>query len=199
MTTEELIAKRGPYIRTWSGHRFHPLDLHPEDIRLVDIYHQQLMAPRWGGCCRIPYDSLRHSLWCARQMGDDVNIRTMAFHDCSEAYMCDMPKPFKLLLPDYTKVEKTIMDVASRAHNFVYPLNKYCAEIDALALVAERIALFDQDHWFLQEDFDYLEHLWNPAFEARDRILDICNLSDNQVIFEIDRIVQRTAPTALAA
>ena len=43
-------------------------------------------------------------------------------HDASEAYIGDMPSPFKKLMPDYKKLEDNLMKVIAQKFGFEYPL-----------------------------------------------------------------------------
>jgi len=55
-------------------------------------------------------------------------------HDCSEAYLIDMPKPIKLELPDYNKVEDVLMAALSKRFKFRFPLTDDIKLADKIAL-----------------------------------------------------------------
>lgn len=58
-------------------------------------------------------------------------------HDASEAYLGDLPKPIKDMLPGYKRLEKKVMECISLKFGFKYP---FCSEIhqkDKMALEYE--------------------------------------------------------------
>lgn len=55
-------------------------------------------------------------------------------HDSSEAYLVDIPKPIKLELPDYNKVEDVLMDALAKRFKFQYPLSPEVKAVDKIAL-----------------------------------------------------------------
>lgn len=67
---------------------------------------------RFAGHLRKPYSVLQHSLVAARNVREDptvdMNRRGLGalMHDASEAYLRDIPKPLKELLPDYKVIEE---------------------------------------------------------------------------------------------
>ena len=127
------------YIRTYTGKKLHCANPQPEEICIEDIAHGLSAAPRWGGQCGLRYTVAAHSIYCYRM----VPTLAMLLHDASEAYFCDIPAPFKVLLPDYKKVENKIMTAIATRFDFSWPLTATEKAADAAALYIERLLLFD--------------------------------------------------------
>ncbi|HYH57299.1 MAG TPA: hypothetical protein VD772_11845, partial [Anseongella sp.] len=58
-------------------------------------------------------------------------------HDSAEAYLGDIPKPLKNLLPDYTRIEKYLMQIIAAKFDFEYPLPRIIKEADMQAIRQE--------------------------------------------------------------
>lgn len=82
---------------------------------------------------------LRHTFHVISYLKDDKNILAALLHDASEAYLCDMPKPIKMLLPGYLDLEEKIMKAIAATFEFEYPLNEDVENADKLALEYEFI------------------------------------------------------------
>jgi hypothetical protein len=103
------INGRGPnYIRTFSGKRFWPLDPRTEDICLADIAHGLAGEGRWSNQTKARINVAWHSNRVRRlaMLVAPKDLRLMAglyaqLHDAHEAYLKDIPRPLKSLLPQY--------------------------------------------------------------------------------------------------
>ena len=70
---------------------------------------------------------------------DTKELKKIALlHDATEAYMRDLPKPLKYLLPDYQKMEDTLWKVISTRFNVPFELPDVIKEIDMRLLMTER-------------------------------------------------------------
>ncbi len=203
---------RGPYIRTFTGRKFHPLTPRPEDFCLTDVVHQLSRVVRWGGCSRTPFSVLHHSLWCqeiargredrAFPAGELIDApegyrlinsvsKDLLFHDLSEAYICDVPKPIKCALGNYKSIEDGIMLAAAQRYHFRYPLTDHGKEIDELALVAERIALFDPNVRCLSEDYFNLSHLFVDAINTAHIVTRVSEYDSEESISRFMRLAEQ--------
>jgi len=148
------------YIRTYTGGKFFAFEPERGDIRIEDIAHGLGYNCRWGGHCSHWYPIAAHSIWCA--LAAPMHLRFEALmHDASEAFLCDIPAPFKRLLPQYKEVEKTVMVAIAKRFNFPYPPNPLVKRIDTLALYQERKALFP--HTPPKEDVETIPRIAVPA------------------------------------
>jgi uncharacterized protein len=126
-------ARRGEWMQTFTGKRFWPLDPRPEDFDLEAIAHALSNLCRFGGHTRTLYTVGEHSVrvsYVTEVLLDEVRapkhgavyldeetteaaliLLGALFHDATEAYLLDMPRPLKVHLPDY----RTIYDGVDRA------------------------------------------------------------------------------------
>jgi hypothetical protein len=82
-------------------------------ILVSDIAHSLSGLPRFLAHTDKFYSVAEHSVLCARYAAakgwDDI-AGLCLFHDASEAYIGDIPSPWKGLLPDYVALEKKIQN-----------------------------------------------------------------------------------------
>jgi len=128
------------YIRTVSGKMFKTAPS-PEDFCREDIAHGLAIAPRWGGQARWRYPVAAHCIYVAMMLPDEFKFDGL-MHDTSEAYFCDIPSPFKALMPEYKAIENNIMAAAAKRFEFCWPPPELVKVADAVALMKEHEAFF---------------------------------------------------------
>ena len=101
------VAK-GPTIMLASGKLFDFLDPHGSDFDISDIAHGLAHVCRYAGQCRAFYSVAEHSMLVADTVGDFAYEALL--HDAAEAFIGDVTRPFKQLLPDYKRIEAMIED-----------------------------------------------------------------------------------------
>lgn len=99
---------------TFSGRRFDPLMMTPEDVVLEDIAHALSLLCRGGGQLKYFYSVGQHCINCmkeakARGWSPRMQLACL-FHDASEAYISDIIRPVKVHLSNYMEIEERIMD-----------------------------------------------------------------------------------------
>lgn len=86
-------------IRVFTGRYVDPWNLAPDDVSIVDIAHGLARQCRFGGHVNDYYSVAEHSVWVAQhlwlQSGDAVLALRGLFHDATEAYLVDIPRPIK--------------------------------------------------------------------------------------------------------
>lgn len=143
------------FIETYSGLRF---SFDEPNFCLEDIAHALSNTCRYGGHCSEFYSVAEHSCLVAaimreRDLGDP---REGLLHDATEAYLSDVPAPFKQYLPDWQKIDDDL-DAALRKHYGIGEKSKGCKEADRIALFIEaRFLMADggecyHDPWGLKE------------------------------------------------
>ena len=100
-------------MNTYTGKRFDPKQMTPEDVSLRDIAHALSLLCRGGGHMKYFYTVGLHSLNCAREAASrgwsDRLVLACLLHDASEAYLSDIIRPVKMHLSNYLEIEEQIM------------------------------------------------------------------------------------------
>lgn len=162
------------YFTTATGIPVYPE--HPESttIRLEDIAHSLGMICRFGGHCRVRYSVAEHSIAvmsCVLEMcrGESPRVRfelarAALMHDAAEAYVGDLPSPFKKVLPEYKTLERRF-EAAIRDAFHLWDGDSRIKEADLMVLAAEAKALIPRieiDGW---NDADLEREAW-PGFHC---------------------------------
>lgn len=124
MTTPPLEATtRDHWFNTFSGVKFSYIDMDPDTIDIKDIAHALSMLCRYNGHIARFYSVAQHSVYVSivaaglyREtcMGEETPralemLELVKFwglmHDATEAYMGDMVRPLKVMIPAYSEME----------------------------------------------------------------------------------------------
>jgi hypothetical protein len=125
--TENLNAVRS--IRTNSGQYVNVFEPNLDTLLIEDIAHALSNQPRFGGHLPKFYSVAQHSLLCYMIAKDEEKYDAL-MHDASEAYLLDMPKPIKLEMPDYNRIEDNLMNILAKKFNFNYPKSPEVERVD---------------------------------------------------------------------
>lgn len=103
------------YITTFTGKRIDPTDPDIEMVDIRDIAHALSLTCRGNGHVKTFYSVAQHCINCAleaeaRGYSKRVVLACL-LHDASEAYMSDVPRPFKCSLPEYCQAEEHLLDM----------------------------------------------------------------------------------------
>ena len=113
-------------IYTYSGKTLDLLNVSPNDICSEDIAHALSRLCRASGQFKHFYSVAQHSLNCMKEAYARGFSRRVCFaallHDASEAYIADMPRPVKELLPDYIEIEERVQDAVLKKFG-LWPLS----------------------------------------------------------------------------
>jgi 5'-deoxynucleotidase YfbR-like HD superfamily hydrolase len=101
------------YITTYTGIHFIPTAPSIEAICIKDIAHALSMICRGNGHVKTFFSVGQHCIHCmkeARERGYSERIQfACLLHDASEAYLSDVPRPFKKNLRGYVELEEKIL------------------------------------------------------------------------------------------
>lgn len=135
-------------IRLRSGLYFDLADPKPDQFTFADIAGALSKICRFGGQCEWFYSVAEHSYHCAMVAASDglpnEIQRAVLLHDAAEAFCGDMVKPLKVMMPDYSIVEKKVEAVIAEKYGVDFSSPKV-REIDWAMLIAERRRLFSAD------------------------------------------------------
>lgn len=139
-------------ITTFSGRPFWPFNPQACDLDIDDIAHHLSLACRFSGACRTFYSVAQHSVACS--LVCDKSIAHWALmHDAAEAYLGDMPRPIKRLLPDYMEAEERILECVAHRFALPWPIPSAVKEVDVRMLASEWRDLMPRGH------LAYLDHV----------------------------------------
>lgn len=106
--------RKGKFINTYSEVKFWPLDPRKEEVKSIDIAHSLSMMCRANGHYKHFYSVAQHAINCyyeAKQKEESKRVRVACLlHDASEAYISDITRPVKCLLPEYLKIEEVLQE-----------------------------------------------------------------------------------------
>jgi len=138
----------GSWIETYSGRAFHFEDANPEDVCVEDIAHALSMLNRYTGHTLVPYSVAQH---CAimSQIVPPPFAPWALMHDATEAYLGDVSKPLKSLLPEYQLLEYNLEAVIAERFGLSWPMPETVHEADVIMLATERRDLLNPSglHW----------------------------------------------------
>lgn len=100
----------GMYIETYTGRKFNALLPTPDSVHIKDIAHALSMTCRFAGMGNAFYSVAEHSVVVADRLPDKYKLWGL-LHDAAEAYIGDMPSPFKSLFSNYKEIEANILRV----------------------------------------------------------------------------------------
>src|SRR3546814_17723231 len=105
--------------QTYTGNLIDFRNVHPEDIDIRDIAHGLAHITRFGGPAQNHITVADHSLTVDSLVPDEHTF-TALMHDAAEAYLGDIPKPLKNLLPEYSRIEKHLHNIITSKFRLTY-------------------------------------------------------------------------------
>jgi predicted RNase H-like nuclease len=157
------------YITTNSKIHFTPHNPNKDDIDINDIAHALAHMCRANGHFNSFYSVAQHSINCslearAKGYSKDVQLACL-LHDASEAYMSDITRPVKKLLPQYLDIEERLQKAIYEKFNISDVSPDTIKEIDDALLYYEFIHLLGEKVFD-----DEPELIGKPDFTQRDFI-----------------------------
>ena len=103
------------YITTYTGDHFDPTLPEAEHLHIEDIAHALSLICRGNGHVKTFFCVGSHCINCAKEAAargySDRLVLACLLHDASEAYLSDVPRPFKKHLPAYKDLEQNLLNV----------------------------------------------------------------------------------------
>jgi hypothetical protein len=135
-------------IATRSGEYFDFADPQESQVNIEDIAIGLSNTCRFAGQCEF-YSVAEHSVHCAtivlRESGNTKAALHALLHDAAEAYIGDMPKPLKNMLPEFRAVEQKVESVIRRKFGLTDEFDDIVKSIDLRMLKTEKTQLFQED------------------------------------------------------
>lgn len=125
------------YVSTFLGNRFYPLEPRIDDIEIEDIAHGLAYQCRFNGQTNAFYSVAQHSLIVASQVSDELKLAAL-LHDAAEAYLGDMVKPLKLLLPAFSEIEDSVTRIIGERFGLDLSHHRDIKRADLVALATEK-------------------------------------------------------------
>ena len=163
------------YVSTFLGNRFYPLEPRIDKVDIEDIAHGLAFQCRFNGqTCKF-YSVAQHSLIVSSLVSDELKFAAL-LHDAAEAYLGDMVKPLKILLPAFAQIEDQVTGIIAQAFGLDFGNYAPIKKADLIALATEKRDLMP----YSVEDWEYLAGIlpmqkiiepMNP-FEAKSAFLE---------------------------
>lgn len=141
-----------------SGLAYWPQDPRPHEVLIDDIAHALGMICRYGGHCRRFYSVAEHSVHVSRIVPKEHALVGL-LHDATEAYLIDLPRPVKLMLPEYRILEDINWRVIAQKFRLPVSMHTCIKEADLAICKAEQRALMSP------EPMPWSEVSWGPKGE----------------------------------
>lgn len=172
------MSDLGPFIFTYTGKRFYFKNPDPSMVCLEDIAHSLSNICRYTGHGHY-YSVAEHSVRVLRWYEEHYpkaplpERRCVLLHDATEAYVGDMSKPLKTLLPEYDDIEERVWRVVQ--NRFGLPDITPEIKLGDLTLLSSELPIVLNYHETRGGAMDWLpprwEHanisLWDPATAER--------------------------------
>jgi len=120
------------------------LDPQPDQIHILDIAAGLANESRFAGQTRSFYSVAQHSVTGSYCISKEHRLEFL-LHDATEAYMKDLPRPLKELLPDYKVIEKRLDAVIRYKYGLPEVCTEAVKEMDVIMLATERRDLMPRD------------------------------------------------------
>ena len=133
----QTTVRIGHWIQTYSGKKFDFLYPDLSSICIEDIAHALSNICRYTGHVGEFYSVAQHSV-IASHIVPKEDALTALLHDATEAYLTDISKPLKQLLPEYVKIEDSIWLRIAEKFNLPATLPKSVKDADMILLATEK-------------------------------------------------------------
>lgn len=132
---------------THSGAKVHILQPDPSVIRQLDIAHALARTCRFNGHVGTFYSVAQHCLLVQHHAPEELKLEAL-LHDATEAYLGDVIRPLKRLLPAYKKIERQWEAIIAEKYKLdTSPAaTQVVKALDRRALITER-KLVASAHW----------------------------------------------------
>jgi uncharacterized protein len=146
--TIAVNIEKGPTITLRSGAVFDFLDPSASQFTIDDIAHGLANICRYAGQCSDFYSVAEHCLLVSRVVEPRIALEAL-LHDAAEAFLGDVTRPLKQLLPEYKCIEERVQQaIFDRFEaNLAATTSIKSADIAVLAAEQAQIMPLGTDAW----------------------------------------------------
>lgn len=137
----EQVQERGMFISTFSGAEFYVDECNIEDIPISDIAHALSMNCRYNGHVQKFYSVAEHSVLVSK-LCDPEDALWGLMHDVTEAFVPDIPRPFKHLIHGFQEFEDRLAVQMARYFGLPEEMPESVKYIDKHIVGSEARVLF---------------------------------------------------------
>lgn len=164
----------GPTILLFGGAYFDLLDPEGSAFTIEDVAQGLAQCCRFAGQCRRFYSVAEHSVHVSTILEPEHRYAGL-MHDAAEAFLGDVTKPLKLLLPDYRAIEARVEAAVFARFAVPTPLPLAVKDADRIMLATEQRQLMaNGEAWAMtggRRALPLAIPAWPPE-EARERFLE---------------------------
>ena len=131
---------RGPFISTYSGAKFFVNECNVQDIPIVDVANALALSCRFNGHITKHYSVAEHSVLVSNLVSPE-NALYGLLHDYAEAFVSDVPRPFKSSITGHDEFEAAVMANVCELYGLPLELPEEVAYIDTHICAAEAAVL----------------------------------------------------------
>jgi hypothetical protein len=170
---DRIMNKEDSWIRSYTGGKVYFFEPEKSTINFLDICHALSLLCRFNGATDFFYSIAQHSVLVADEVYKETKCKNLAYvgllHDASEAFISDIPSPFKAHFPGFKEVEIKMEEWLSKEFRFEYPFDPIIKKHDLKALSTEmRDLMFIPDNQNLPEPY---ENIISPLSWQESRLL----------------------------
>jgi len=150
-------------IQLVSGNYFDFMQPEKCDFTIYDIAHGLSNICRFGGQSCEFYSVAQHSVYVSKLVAPEHAFAAL-MHDAAEAFIGDVCKPLKMLLPDYQEIEKRVEVAVLNRFGLSSELHPSIKQADLIMLATEQKALMppNDGSWILLKGIKPLQMGINP-------------------------------------
>lgn len=135
------MNKEDSWIRTYTGGKVYFFEPEKSNIEIEDIAHALSLCCRFNGATREFYSVAQHSVFVADWIYQETKDSSLAYqglmHDAAEAFITDVPSPFKKYFDGFIECEQRMESWLAKRFKFQYPFDPIVKKYDLIALSTE--------------------------------------------------------------